>query len=83
VKFAFVQAEKAHYPVAVLCEVLSVSRSGFYAWTKRKTTKRTSSDARLAIEIRLVELTRFGGQFDYYAANAATCAFNSNSTGLT
>ncbi len=31
----------------------------------------------------VLELTRFGGQFDYYAANAATCAFNSNSTGLT
>ena len=33
--FELVKAEKAHYPIAVLCSVLSVSRSGFYAWERR------------------------------------------------
>lgn len=31
-RFQFIEAEKANYPIAVLCEVLEVSRSGFYAW---------------------------------------------------
>lgn len=30
-KFEFIAAEKAHYPVEALCRVLGVSRSGYYA----------------------------------------------------
>jgi hypothetical protein len=32
VKFAFISAEKAWAPVSVLCRILGVTRSGFYAW---------------------------------------------------
>jgi transposase InsO family protein len=53
VKFAFVDAEKASWSIEVLCEVLGVSRSGFYAWRKRPAGARSKSDAKLAIEIRL------------------------------
>jgi transposase InsO family protein len=35
VRFAFVKDNRSRYPVAVLCDVLSVSRSGFYAWARR------------------------------------------------
>ena len=31
-RYRFIRAEKAHYPVTVLCQVLQVARSGFYAW---------------------------------------------------
>jgi hypothetical protein len=31
VKFAFIAAEKATFPVQVLCRTLEVSRAGFYA----------------------------------------------------
>ena len=34
-KFVFIAAEKAFYPVRMLCSVLEVSRSGFYAWVDR------------------------------------------------
>ena len=34
-KFAFIKQELTDYPVEVACEVLEVSRSGFYAWRKR------------------------------------------------
>ncbi len=49
--FELVDAEKANYPVAVLCEVLEVSRSGFYARKTRPTSARSRADAQLAVEI--------------------------------
>jgi transposase InsO family protein len=51
VKFAFIHAEKAQYPAAVLCPVLGVSRSGYYAWLKRPLSQRAERDAELADEI--------------------------------
>jgi putative transposase len=53
VKFAFIHVEKASYPVAVLCPILGVSRSGYYAWRDRPRTPRDSADARLAIEVKV------------------------------
>ena len=50
-KFAFIAVEKAFFPVTVLCDVLDVSRSGFYAWCKRPEPRRKASDAQLAVEI--------------------------------
>ncbi len=35
-RFAFIRVEKAHYPLTVLCRVLLVSTSGFYAWCHRE-----------------------------------------------
>jgi hypothetical protein len=43
VKFKFILAEKASYPIAVLCHVLGVSRSGFHAWRKRPQAPRLAS----------------------------------------
>jgi len=34
-RFEFIQAEKVNYPLVVLCRVLLVSTSGFYAWASR------------------------------------------------
>jgi transposase InsO family protein len=53
VKFAFISAEKASYPVSVLCETLGVTRSGYYASLKRPAPARRKGDAQLAVEIRL------------------------------
>lgn len=50
-KFELVDAEKANYPVEVLCDVLEVSRSGYYAWRTRPVSARSRSDAQLAVEI--------------------------------
>lgn len=51
-KFAFIAAEKALYPIAVLCEVVGVTRSGYYAWSDRPASSKKIADAQLLVEIR-------------------------------
>jgi len=52
VRFAFVKDNRSRYPVAVLCDVLSVSRSGFYAWAKRPESGRARRRAELVEHVR-------------------------------
>jgi transposase InsO family protein len=52
VKFAFIQAEKARQPTAKLCRALGVSRSGYYAWSRRAPSARALADAKLVPVIR-------------------------------
>ena len=60
-KFTFIAAQKAWAPVAVLCKVLEVSRSGFYAWDERGRSTRSSEDAKLAVHILAAFKTGRGG----------------------
>jgi transposase InsO family protein len=52
VKFAFIEAERAQYPVAILCRALGVSRAGFYAWRVRPESRHTVEDRRLRVLVR-------------------------------
>jgi len=52
VRFAFIQAERAGYPVTRLSKVLGVSRAGFYAWRGRPESKRSAEDRRLTALVR-------------------------------
>jgi putative transposase len=52
--FRFVDAEKAHFPVSLLCKMVGVSKSGYYAWRDRPPSKRTLEDA--ALTERIVEV---------------------------
>ena len=45
--FRFVSAERAHFPISLMCRVLGVSRSGFHAWLRRHPSRRWLSDVRL------------------------------------
>jgi transposase InsO family protein len=46
-KFKWIDAEKAHWPVTKMCKALEVTTSGFYAWRKRPPSTRTREDERL------------------------------------
>lgn len=50
--FRFVDAEKARFPVSLLCRAVGVSKSGYYAWRERPLSKRGRQDAALAEKIR-------------------------------
>jgi putative transposase len=54
VRFAFIATEKASYPVVLMCRVLQVSRSGYYAWCKRPPAPRTLRDQTLALEVAAI-----------------------------
>src|SRR5438477_8369198 len=54
VKFAFVRDHQKRWPAATICRVLQVSRSGFYAFCKRKPSARARRQAQLLEKIRIV-----------------------------
>ena len=53
-RFQFIDVERAHYPVRILCRVLQVSRSGYYAWRDRPLSERALANVRLLVEVRAV-----------------------------
>lgn len=57
-RFAFIDVEKAMYPLRILCRVLRVSRSGYYAWRDRKPSSRALDDERLRPKV--VEAFKIG-----------------------
>ena len=52
--YRLIAAEEATYPVSLLCRVLGVARSGFYAWRSRPPSGRSVADAALTSTIRAV-----------------------------
>jgi len=54
VKFAFIRDHLKRWPVVVMCRVLAVTRSGFYAWLKRAPSARLRRNQRLVAKIRKV-----------------------------
>ena len=51
-KFAWIQAEKAHYPIDKLCRWLAVTPSGFYAWCTRPESARATRDRTLKVLVQ-------------------------------
>ncbi len=42
-RYRFIDAHKKAWPVNLMCDVLEVSRSGFYHWTSRGPSRRARS----------------------------------------
>lgn len=53
-RYRFIESQRRQYPVAVLCEVLAVSRSGFYAWRRRRPSRRAGENHALLAQIHRV-----------------------------
>jgi putative transposase len=50
--YRIISAERASFPVSVMCETLGVSKSGFHAWERRAPSDRALSDAWLTSRIK-------------------------------
>ena len=51
-RYRFVWAEKAEFPVVLICRMLEVSTSGFYRWTNRTESTRARSDRAVTLDIK-------------------------------
>jgi transposase InsO family protein len=54
VKYAWIDSQKTHFPIELMCQVLAVSRSGFFAWRHRRGLERPDPDARVRGDLREV-----------------------------
>jgi transposase InsO family protein len=54
VKYAFIQQHRHEFSIVLMCHVLGVSRSGFYAAHRRAPSQRERTDQRLRVEIRAI-----------------------------
>jgi putative transposase len=52
--FSFIAAEKANYPVAVMCRALGVNRTSFHDWERRPPSDRALTDAWLTEKIKQI-----------------------------
>jgi putative transposase len=56
VRFSFIHAEKASFPIRALCRLLQVSPQGYYAFARRPPSRRVVDDAQLCATIRKIFL---------------------------
>lgn len=59
-RFAFIETEKACFPIALMCRMLAVSRAGFYAWRRRPVAVRTREDQVLAVAVAAIYAENHG-----------------------
>jgi len=52
--FKLIDAERANFPVYVLCKILGVSKSGYYGWKGRPPSKRNRENDALTEKVRQI-----------------------------
>ena len=57
-RYAFIERHRREWPIMIQCEVLRVSRSGFYSWRKRPPSVTATRRAALTQEVREVHRLR-------------------------
>jgi putative transposase len=53
-RYRFVAAERAAFPVRALCRLVGVAVSGFYAWLRRGPARRHEEDRRVSGRIEAI-----------------------------
>jgi putative transposase len=53
-KYVFLQEHRSHYEIQKMAEALQISRSGYYAWVKRKDSPRKQDNQKLVEQIKAV-----------------------------
>jgi len=53
-RYRFIRDQAPQYPVTVLCHVLQVTRSGYYAWRRAPESRRAQADRHLLAQIQAV-----------------------------
>ena len=53
-RYPFVAAERAAFPVRTLCRVAGIAASGFYAWSRRGPDRRREDDRRVGARIAAI-----------------------------
>ena len=48
------ESEKVNFPIALMCKVLKLSRSGYYGWMKRQPSPRHQENAILSAQIQQI-----------------------------
>jgi len=51
-KFDYIKTNESEFPVTTMCEILEVSRSGYYAWKHRGESMRAQNNQALVVDIR-------------------------------
>ena len=69
-RFAFIEQHGAVYPVRLMCRVLEVSPSGYYAWRSRPESPRDVANRQLVSKIRRLA-TRHHGRYGSPRMHAA------------
>jgi putative transposase len=54
VRYACIRAHEGEFEIALMCRVLQVSRSGFYAWKKRPASRRAHKDEEILAVVQSV-----------------------------
>ncbi len=59
-RYACIARRRNQYPVDLMCQLLAVSRSGYYAWRSRPESQRAQDDRRLLVAIRRIHAASGG-----------------------
>ncbi len=53
-RFQFIRQHRTLWPIRLMCKVLQVSCSGFYAWCKRPPSQQTQRRQRLVVQVKAI-----------------------------
>lgn len=59
-RYQFIQTHQESYPISLMCQVLQVSRSGYYAWRNRKPSQRQMANEELGDKIEEIHTASRG-----------------------